>query len=268
VAHRRAEWALLSIVVLVVLAPDRAEAEREHFQVKLGPSYDQGDFGTSQMTRTFFFPVTLRYLGERFDVGVTGSFVRLEAPRDVAVVEGAPTQTGEDRGGTRTTSGLGDTILNGRWFALDDPGPGSWRPGLAASLKLKLPTADEDEGLGTGELDGGFGVEFDKTLGRFIVFGDASFTFMGDPPHQNFRDRPAASLGVGYRVSATLTVIALVDWRGALVAGRSDPVELVGLVSFKLTPLVSLSPNAFVGLTDASPDFGIGLELSYRFGRW
>ena len=112
--------------------------------------------------------------------------------------------------------------------------------------------ADEDKDLGTGKPDGGFGVEFDKTLGRFILFGEASFTFMGDPPNQNFRDRPAAGLGVGYKVSASVTVVTLVDWRRALVAGQSDPVELVGVATFKLTPRLSVSPNAAAARMAAS----------------
>ena len=52
-----------------------ASSEREHFQLKLGAGYDQGDFGTSDTTRSFYAPVTLRYLGERFDVGLTASLI-------------------------------------------------------------------------------------------------------------------------------------------------------------------------------------------------
>jgi hypothetical protein len=249
-------------------APERRAAEREHFQLKFGPSYDEGDFGTRQTTRTFFFPVTFRYLGEHFDIGLTGSFIHLEAPRDVVIVEGQPQRTGRERGGRESVSGIGDLILRGRYYLVDDPGPDSWVPTLAPFVKLKIPTADADRGLGTGEVDGGFGVEFDKTIGDFLVFGDVSYTFIGDPPGQDFRNRPAASLGLGYYVTRDILVGGLIDWRRALVRGNEDPVELVGLATFRLARTSSVTPHAFVGLTHGSPDWGIGVEVSWKFGRW
>lgn len=249
-------------------APERLAAEREHFQLKFGLSYDEGDFGTRQTTRTLFFPVTFRYLGEHFDIGITGSFIHLEAPRDVVIVEGQTQRTGRAGGGRESVSGIGDLILRARYYLVDDPGPDSPLPTLAPFVKLKIPTADEDRGLGTGEVDGGFGLEFDKTFGAFLVFGDVSYTFIGDPPGRDFRDRPAASLGLGYYVTRDILVAGLVDWRRALVRGTDDPVELVGLATFRLARTLSVTPNVFVGLTDGSPDWGVGVEVSWKFGRW
>lgn len=249
-------------------AAERQAAEREHFQLKVGVSYDQGDFGGRETTRTLFVPVTLRYLGERWDLGITGSFVHLEAPRDVVLVEGQPQRTDRARGGTESVSGIGDLILRGRYYLVDDPGPGSWLPTLAPFAKLKIPTADEDRGLGTGEVDVGLGLEFDKTVGDVLLFGDVSYTFVGDPPGQDFRNRPGASLGLGYYVTRDVLVGGMIDWRRSLVRGHDDPVELVGLASVRLARTFTVIPNVFVGLTDGSPDWGVGVELSWKFGRW
>ncbi len=258
---------LFLLLLSLLLDPGQAVAQREHFQLKLGSVYDQGDFGTDETTRSFYLPVTLRYLGDWWDLSVTSGFVYLDSPAQVTIVDGTPVQTG-GAGGREENAGLADMSLKARLFIVDDPGPRGWWPALTPFVRLKLPTADEDKGLGTGEVDGGFGVEVDKTLGQFIVYGDASFTFMGDPPGQDLRDRPAASIGVGYRPSNLLTVSALLDWRRALVEGNEDPLELYGIVTVKVTPTLSLSPYVFAGLTDGSPDFGVGAELSYRFGRW
>jgi hypothetical protein len=260
---------LLACSVLLVLpAAACAQDAREHFQVRIGPSYDEGDFGTSETTRTFFLPVTLKYLGDKFDLGVTMSFVSIDTPGGVTIIDGAPVPTDEGGGRRRTDSGFGDIFLRGRYFLVDDPGPQSPLPALSPFLRLKIPTADEDKGLGTGEPDFGFGLELDKTFGNVIVFGDVGYTIIGDPPDQDFRNRPAASLGAGMRLSDLVTLIGLVDWRRAIVSGRDDALELVGVVTLRLTPTIAVSPNAFVGLTDGSPDFGIGVELSYKFGRF
>jgi len=255
-------------VALVFLLPSHARAQRERFELKVGAAYEQGDFGTSDTTRSFFVPVALKYLGDRFDVGLTVPFIYLETQERIAVVEGVPSVVRKDRQRDVSASGLGDIVLKGRWFALEDRGPDTYVPGLAPFGKIKFPTADEDRSLGTGEADYGLGLEFDKALRGFFLFGDLGYTFIGDPPGQDLRDRPSASLGAGVRLSDTYTLAGLLDWRRALLAGRDDPLELVGILTVRLSPTMALRPNAFVGLTDGSPDFGVGIELSYKFGRY
>ncbi len=263
------DWFAAVAMLLLLLAPGQGWAEeREHFQLKIGPSYDQGDFGTRDTTRTFFLPVTLKYLGEWFDLGVTGAFVLVDTVGGVSLIEGAPTRTATAQAGRQTNAGIGDTLIKGRVFLVDDPGAQSPLPALTPFAKVKIPTADEDRNLGTGETDYGFGLEVDKQLGSFFLFGDASYTVIGSPPGQDFRNRPAASFGAGMKVAKSVTVSALVEWRRAIVRGEEDPVELEGILTYKVSPTISVSPNVLVWLTDGSPAFGVGVELSYRFGRY
>lgn len=260
--------AVVSLLLSLLVAPGLGSAEeREHFQIKIGPTYDQGDFGTSDTTRTLFVPLTLKYLGDRFDIGVTPSFVVVDTVGGVTLIEGTPTRTGAQARRV-TNAGIGDTLVKGRYFLLDDPGLPSPLPSLTPFFKVKIPTADEDRNLGTGKTDYGFGLEFDKQFGRVLLFGDASYTVIGSPAGQDLRNRPAASLGAGMKLSDAFTVSAFVDWRRAVLRGKDDPTELVGVLTYKVTRTLSLSPNVFVGLTDGSPDFGVGVELAYRFGRY
>ncbi len=266
---QRDDWFAAVAIFSLLLAPGQGWAEeREHFQLKIGSMYDQGDFGTSSTTRTLFTPVTLKYLGDRFDLGVTGSFVVVDTVGGVNLLEGTPTRTEGARVRRTTTAGIGDTLVKGRLFLLDDPGPQSPLPSLTPFAKVKIPTADEDRNLGTGKADYGFGLELDKYFGRFFLFGDASYTVIGSPAGQDLRNRPAASFGAGMKVTDAVTASALIDWRRSLVAGQDDPAELAGILTFKASRTVSISPNVSVGLTDGSPDFGVGIELAYRFGRY
>ena len=116
--------------------------------------------------------------------------------------------------------------------------------------------------------DFGFGVEIDKQLSSIFIFGDAGYTVVGKVPGLSLRNRPVASFGVGKELSDTLTASGMVDWRRSYVAGNPNPTELVGIVSYRINPSVSVSPNAFVGLTDGSSDFGAGLQVSFRFGHF
>ena len=266
---QRGGWCVAVATSVLLLASARGWAEeREHFQLKLGATYDQGDFGTSNTTRTVFAPLTLKYLGDRFDLGLTASFVHIETAGGVTLIDGTPTRTAGAQRRQTSESGVGDTLLKGRYFLIDDPGPTSPLPAFTPFVKIKAPTADETRNLGTGETDYGFGLEVDKQLGAFFLFGDASYTVIGSPPGQDLRNRPAASVGVGAKLSDTVTVSGLVDWRRAVVKGRDDPADLVGILTYKLTRTISLNPYASVGLTDGSPDFGVGFELAYKFGRY
>lgn len=59
---------------------------------------------------------------------------------------------------TNTTSGLGDLTLSGTYLLVTQEGP--W-PSVSPWVSVKIPTADKDEGLGTGKADVGFGAIFD-----------------------------------------------------------------------------------------------------------
>lgn len=241
---------------------------REHFQLKLTPGYEQGDYGADGTTRIFALPLTLRYLGDVWDLSATFSYLRVDSPGNVTFVAGqpAPIDGGADR--RRVDEGFGDIVLKGRYYLLQDTGELASLPSITPLLRLKIPTADSPE-LGTGEPDFGFGVEFDKLFGRsFIVFGDVTYTIIGEPAGEDFRNRPGASIGAGYRVSELITVSGLLDWRRAITDRQSDPVDLLGFVSFKLAPTFTATPYVSVGLTDGSADFGLGVELSFKFGRY
>ena len=246
----------------------RVTPGREHFQLKLTPGYEQGDYGAHGTTEIFAVPLTLRYLGETWDVSATFSYLHVESPGNVTFVAGQPVPVEGAAGRRRVDAGFGDIVLKGRYYLVEDSGELASLPSITPVLRLKLPTAESPE-LGTGEPDFGFGVEFDKTFGRsFIVFGDVTYTIIGEPSGQDFRNRPGASIGAGYRVSNVVTVSALLDWRGAISERQSDPVDLMGFVSFKVTPTFTASPYLSVGLTNGSSDVGVGVELSYKFGRY
>jgi hypothetical protein len=243
-------------------------AGREHFQIKVTPGYEQGDYGTDGTTRIFALPVTLRYLAEKWDLSATLSYLRVDSPGNLTFVAGQAAPLTESTDRRRVDQGFGDIVLKGRYYLIEDSGqPGSF-PSITPLLRLKLPTAPSPE-LGTGEPDFGFGVEFDKTFGpALVVFGDVTYTIIGEPEGANLRNRPGASVGAGYRVSPLVTVSGLLDWRRAVTEDQADPVDLTGFVSFKLTPTFTATPYLSVGLTSGAADVGFGVELSYKFGRY
>jgi hypothetical protein len=231
----------------------------------IGAGYDQGDFGTTEISRAVYFPFAFRYTADRYEIGVSSSVARLSAPGGVRLIDGVPTRVGPEGLVLRET-GAGDTVFLARLFLQEDRGPGTSAPSITPFFRLKIPTASDEKGLGTGRVDYGFGVEVDKDLGSAFVFGDLGYTVVGQVPRLNLRNRPLASIGVGKQLSDALSVSSMLDWRRSIVVGNPDPTDLVGIVTYRVGT-TTISPNAFVGLTDGSPDVGAGIQVRFRFGQ-
>lgn len=262
--------ALLAVFWLLRPTVGRAE-EPNRWQFKAGFTYEEGDFGTDVTTKTLYAPFTIRYLGDQFDLGLTVPYIDQETSRSVTVVGGVPTRI-RGRGATTDTvkqsaSGLGDVILKARFFLLDDPGSASPIPAVSPFYRVKFPTADEDEGLGTGEFDHGFGLEFDKAIEDYFLFAHVAYTVIGEPPGTDLNNRFSAGGGVGRRFLKDLSASVSLAWQQSLVDGGDDPVDLFFDLSWRVLQDLNVSPFASFGLTEGSPDYGVGLEVSYRFGR-
>src|SRR4030095_5377580 len=118
----------------------------------IGAGYDQGDFGTNELSQAIYFPFSFRYSASRYDISISSSVARLSAPDGVRLIDGVPTQTGFGDMAFRET-GPGDTVLRTRLFFVEDQGPGTSTPSITPFFRLKLPTAPEQRGLGTGKTD-------------------------------------------------------------------------------------------------------------------
>src|SRR5262245_58991139 len=96
--YRGGRLCLLPLLLLLLTArpaSSQVTEGREHFQLKIGGFYDQGDFGSSTTTKTFFTPITFRYLGDRYDVSVTPSFALVNSAGGIRLIDGSLTPTGQ-----------------------------------------------------------------------------------------------------------------------------------------------------------------------------
>jgi hypothetical protein len=105
----------------------------------------------------------------------------------------------------------------------------------------------------------------DRPVGPVTVFGDASYTAVGKIAGLNLRNRPAAGIGIAGRVARAVTLSGAFDWRRSLVEGNPDPAEFTGAIGCRVSPTLTLTPNAFVGLSAGSSDFGLGMQVAVRF---
>ena len=258
--------ASLTVALLAVnFGMNVASAEAEgRLKLTIGMDYSSGDYGQTDNTQMLYLPFTLKY--ETFPWGLQLTIPWLSITGSGTVVGGVDGGVviggrGQGQGQRRTTeSGLGDVVA-GASFALDSV----WNSGPLVDLiaKVKFATADETRDLGTGENDLSLQADIAKTYGRFTPFATLGYKFMGDPPDLDLNDVLFASAGADYRFHLSLSGGASFEYRESSSLTSTDAEELLGYLNWKLTNRWSVNGYGVMGLTDGSPDSGVGVQLTY-----
>lgn len=134
-------------------------------------------------------------------------------------------------------------------------------------LKLKFPTANHNKGLGTGKYDFSLESRLIKQIGRYTPFVTVGYTFVGDPADIQLNNRLYTSFGGSYRFHHQFQAGLIYEYKQASSKVRKSDQKVIGFFSWK--PAVDgrwlINGYSLVGLTNASPDYGGGLSLSYTF---
>jgi len=248
--------ALVAACGLVAIA---AQAQERPLSLGAGLHYSSGDYGTGSTTKITTLAGTARY--------ETGPWV-YKATLPIIEVSGASTVVpglGRTRGGAapqRTETGLGDIVLSATHATYYDKAS---RLGLDLGAKVKLPTADEQKGLGTGEPDFAFLVDFYKTVDRVTGFGGVGYHILGDAPGLPLENVWSANLGASYRIDTRDSVGAMLEGRQRALPGGAPQRELSGFWMRRFERDWSAQAYGLIGLADASPDWGLGLSFARPF---
>ncbi|HSV98800.1 MAG TPA: transporter [Sedimentisphaerales bacterium] len=221
-------------------------------------AYLSGDYGQEDTTDLFYASFFLkRYLGWG-DVTVTVPYLNVSSD-GATVVDGAV----EPVEGGGSGSGLGDVVLKGRYYAVEQHG---WIPFIDLVASVKIPTADEDKGLGTGELDFTGMVELAYRLGDsgWTALAEAGYTFVGEPSDMEVDNRFLYGVGLAYELDPQTTVSGYLDGRTAIFRGNEDALSILLIGEYKYRPQSSLTALLEIGLTNGSPDVGITLGWRTR----
>jgi hypothetical protein len=133
---------------------------------------------------------------------------------------------------------------------------------LDAGLELKVPTAREDDYLGTGEWDGRVGLTGEHRMWSLTLFGGLGWNHLGDPDWVELDDVADASIGVESEPLRERLVIS--GW----LEGNQEVVEGAGSraavgMGIRTVGKVRWQAVLTAGLTEAAEDFGVMLGLSF-----
>lgn len=273
----------LFAAILLVATPSRGEME-----FTVGGEFSSGSYGAERTVRTLTLPVSLAWYGERFDLRVEGSFIRQSDPSVTTTLYSSGSRpavqvarwgspggpggsyvppTGSSTGSVTTTgsgsvSGPGDTIVRGGMILVDSPG-GTGR--LRGSLFVKLPTAPDDRGLGTGVVDWGAGLDLTLRLSPFTLMASTEYTVAGRVDGFDLTNYLTTTAGIGARITRSLEPMLLLRHQTPVWSGGGNLLELREKLFWDLSESTFVETLLFQGLSSEAPDWGGGITLGFRF---
>src|SRR5215213_5837091 len=248
----------LAALAALCMAATSTHAQEGKLTLGGGLHYSEGNYGTSQETRITTLALTARYDVDPWTLRLTLPYLFVSGGETVVPGIGP---VGRSRGSS-SASGVGDIVASATYNAHYDRNS---QFGIDLTGKVKLGTADRDEGLGTGENDFSFGAEIYKTIDRMTVFAGLGYTIFGDPPGLPLDNGFYYSVGASWKLPPRETVGLSLDGRQAVVPGGEQQRELVGFWTRALEAAWKVQAYFLVGLADGSPDWGAGVSFARPF---
>ena len=247
----------LCCVALLLGVPAVAEDLDTRISLSAGVDITSGTYGGEDEIEDTYIPLTATVDYGRVSFRLTVPYLSVRAPEGTILdPDGVPIPgTGE----ITTESGLGDVVGSATIYDVIY----SERLGFAMDLtgKVKLGTADEAKGLGTGESDYSVHADFYKFVNRLTLMSSVAYKFRGDPDDIDFGDVLMASVGGTYKFTGNVNGGLFYDYRESAITGSDAVREVTGLISHRISDDWRLQVYAMTGLTDSSPDWGAGITM-------
>lgn len=254
-----AALALLAVPVVAL-----AETPPGFFKLSVGAEYTTGEYGGDKSVDEWYLPVTGKYLTGPWVFRLTVPYLEVTAPSGTVVTGGEGGDFIVSGSGPRQTeSGLGDIIAGVTYQDILDTENSMGLP-VDLTGKVKLGTADEDKGLGTGENDYTVQADVYKYLDVFTPYAMLGYRFRGEPDGANLDNGWLFMLGTMYEVSERVDWSADYYFREASSSASDDAEELSFGVSYKLRDDQKLLGYLIKGVSDGSPDWGVGVMFTVR----
>ena len=158
----------------------------------------------------------------------------------------------------RSHGGIGDSLVGLKYRLLDE---GDAIPAVLGALTVRLPTGDEDRGLGAEEVDVGVLAVVSKTFGLVTLTGNGGYTFVTRDRELEFWTLAAS---VEYRATAAWSLLGEIV---SALPGHGGPEAAVlrAGTTYAVHPRVKLDVGVGFGVTRQSPDvlvtFGVTIAL-------
>lgn len=277
--RKNMNWMVLSGLLLIGVSVAHAA---DRFSIGTGANYSSGKYGTRTTTDIWSVPFTAAYQTDRWTFKLIVPYVSIHGSGNVIpgtgpVKNGNPLGRGlgnllgggssSNPGSTTTTrsgsaSGVGDIVASAGYMVVSSADRSF---GIDLTGKVKFGTADANKGLGTGQNDYGLSLDTYKVLGQWTPFGGVGWMNYGSSPYIVLKNGMNANAGVNYRVESSDNVGVYYYYRQRIAVGGATQSEFTAYWNHKFSDSFRLQSYSLGGMTNGSPDWGVGASIKYLF---
>lgn len=274
-----------------------ADAATPKAEFSLAPGFDylSGKYGLKSKTEIYAAHLTGEFSFKDWTIRAYVPYMSVKSPGGVTIVDGRPVptlgavtqsavlnrlgltlaqikaltpqqrQTRIDAASVNTPgekkSGVGDVELSLDYNLYNDNT--GWNVGLTGTVKLG--TADETKGLGTGETDYRMNADVSRRFGKFTPVVSFGYCVMGKPAESDLRNYFFGRVSGVYSPTDTtdLSLTLSTAQRSSESAGVDN--ELILMASHNIGNSWNVEGHALAGLSTSAPDFGLGASVRYTF---
>jgi len=241
-------------------------ADAGEFSLGAGFNYSSGDYGTATTTEIVSVPIIARYDRAPWIFKLTVPYLRVSGGTSVVPGVGSVTSSNPKRrgggAGEATASGLGDIVASATYNSFYNS---AMKFGVDVTGRVKLGTADRDQGLGTGENDYGVQVDAYKTYDRVTYFGGIGYTELGSSPYIQLNSVLNATAGASYKLDERNSAGLSVDTRERSSPSGHPQRELTAFWTQRIDHAWKAQAYVLKGFSDGSPDWGVGVSVAHAF---
>lgn len=245
----------LTTLLLAATLPSQADITT----FAMGSDSSNGKYGQDSPTRMRVDYLSLSHDSESFTHKLVLPWLHIAGPA-AASAQSDLSLLPADSAARERSSGLGDLLVGSTWKAWEAD-----HQAIDLGLKLKLPTGDQHHGLSTGKADLSTLISAYQRWGKTSLLGSAGYKQVGKPDSSSYRNTYFSSAGIAYRVNAEQQWGISYDWAQSALRSQGLRRELTLYGSQRLDRQWQMQAWLYTGFTPASPDFGGGMGLAYRF---
>lgn len=230
--------------------------------VSLASYFSSGDYGEDPDTDILYFPVSYSAKQGKWAAQLTVPHLQVEGVGNVLVNIGGVNRAvaGNRR---ESNSGVGDSTL-ALTYQMDPLSDTS--PFIDFRLDVKIPTANREKGLGTGETDYSAQVDISQNYGNSVLFGTFGYMFRGKTDfYAGLANSAYVQLGIAKPFATQWNVGIFYDFREPASTFSPEIHELVPYFSYQISERWVFTGLTAFGFTEASAGTAVLGQISYSW---
>lgn len=245
----------------------QSESQAPSNDLSFGSYYSKGDYGQTLDTSIYYFPLSYERSYGKWSLQASVPYLEISGAGNVLVNVGGvgreelevldnPVASGNNRG-------VGDTVLSATYQL---PALAKLKPFFDLGFEVKIPTANEAKGLGTGAYDYGLQLDAYQQVGQTTLFATLGYKIRGRSDlFVSMTDSAFVSLGFARPLGERLSAGVIYDFREAASKNSGETHEVLPYVSWAIANEWTLMSYVVKGFTEDSADIAVGAQLNYRW---